>query len=152
MKICAPDERCTETVPDGTFRLADVRAGLYSLRISAPGLPAFQSEEVEVRAGLESKIEITLPSLEAVRQAITVSATEFVAPEEVKTSGFLIQQREIFKAAGVQQDVSRYVQVLPGVAIGTNDFRNDLIVRGGSPLENLFVVDNVEIPNPRFPF
>ena len=30
---------------------------------------------------------------------------------------------------------------------GTDDFRNDLIVRGGSPLENLFVVDNIEIPN-----
>ncbi|MEP6919317.1 MAG: hypothetical protein ABJC89_26985, partial [Acidobacteriota bacterium] len=28
-----------------------------------------------------------------------------------------------------------------------DDFRNDLIVRGGSPLENLFVVDNVEVPN-----
>jgi len=36
---------------------------------------------------------------------------------------------------------------LPGVVIGTNDFRNDIIVRGGSPLENLFLVDNVEIPN-----
>ena len=43
--------------------------------------------------------------------------------------------------------MSRYVQALPGVVIGTNDFRNDIIVRGGSPLENLFVVDNVEIPN-----
>ena len=36
------------------------------------------------------------------------------------------------------------MQTLP---VGTNDFRNDLIVRGGSPLENLFVVDNFEIPN-----
>ena len=43
--------------------------------------------------------------------------------------------------------MSRYVQTLPGVVIGTDDFRNDLIVRGGSPLENLYVVDNVEIPN-----
>ena len=34
----------------------------------------------------------------------------------------------------------------PGVVIGTDDFRNDLIVRGGSPLENLYIVDNVEIP------
>ena len=42
--------------------------------------------------------------------------------------------------------MSRYVQGLPGVVIGTNDFRNDIIVRGGSPRE-LFVVDNVEIPN-----
>ena len=36
---------------------------------------------------------------------------------------------------------------MPGVVIGSSDFRNDIIVRGGSPLENLFIVDNVEIPN-----
>ena len=28
-----------------------------------------------------------------------------------------------------------------GRVIGSNDFRNDIIVRGGSPLENLFVVE-----------
>ena len=39
------------------------------------------------------------------------------------------------------------MQTLPGVVIGANDFRNDLIVRGGSPLENLYIVDNVEVPN-----
>jgi hypothetical protein len=39
------------------------------------------------------------------------------------------------------------VQSLPGVVIGSDDFRNDLIVRGGSPLENLYIVDNIEIPN-----
>ena len=41
------------------------------------------------------------------------------------------------------QDAARYVQTLPGVVIGSNDFRNDIIVRGGSPLENLFIVDNM---------
>ena len=65
----------------------------------------------------------------------------------MKTSGFLVAPREILKSAAALQDVSRYVQGLPGVVIGTNDFRNDIIVRGGSPLENLFLVDNVEIPN-----
>jgi hypothetical protein len=68
-------------------------------------------------------------------------------PEEVKTSGRLIGREAIATGAGSLQDVSRYVQSLPGVAIGSNDFRNDLFVRGGSPLENLYIVDNIEIPN-----
>ena len=76
-----------------------------------------------------------------------MTAPAFQAPEAVKNSGFLVAPREILKSAAALQDVSRYVQGLPGVVIGTNDFRNDIIVRGGSPLENLFVVDNVEIPN-----
>ena len=44
--------------------------------------------------------------------------------------------------------MSRYVQGLPGVVSWHQRLpRNDIIVRGGSPLENLFLVDNVEIPN-----
>ena len=80
-------------------------------------------------------------------QSVTVTAPAFSAPQEFKNSAFLVQPREVLKSAGALQDVSRYVQTLPGVVTGTDDFRNDLIVRGGSPLENLYVVDNVEIPN-----
>lgn len=38
------------------------------------------------------------------------------------------------------------LQSAPGVAIG-NDQRNDIIVRGGSPAENLILIDGVEVPN-----
>jgi len=139
--------QCAVSGPDGRFSIPDVRAGSYRLEITpADGVP-IQSDPVEVRAGLEGRVEVTLPSLEGLTQSVTVTAPAFVAPEEIKTSSFLIQQTEILTSAAALQDVSRYVQNLPGVVIGTNDFRNDIIVRGGSPLENLFVVDNIEIPN-----
>ncbi|MBK7159623.1 MAG: TonB-dependent receptor plug domain-containing protein [Ignavibacteria bacterium] len=38
------------------------------------------------------------------------------------------------------------IQTIPGVSIG-NDQRNDIIVRGGSPAENLILIDGIEIPN-----
>ena len=113
----------------------------------APKLPPFVSGHVEVRAGFESRVEVSLPQFEAVTETVTVTAPSYTPPDEVKTSGFLLPARDIRSGAGALQDVSRYTQSLPGVAIGSNDFRNDLIVRGGSPLENLFVVDNIEIPN-----
>jgi hypothetical protein len=96
---------------------------------------------------VDVRVEVTLPPAASLQQAVTVTAPAFTAPEEVKTSGFLVAPREVLKSAAALQDVSRYLQSLPGVALGTNDFRNDIIVRGGSPLENLFIVDNVEIPN-----
>jgi hypothetical protein len=139
--------RCATTGAKGEFRITEVRAGSYQLQMTAPNQPPFLSPIVNIRAGLDGTVDVNLPAVDAVQQSVTVSDSVFVAPEEVKTSSFLVQRYEIFKAAGAQQDVSRYVQTLPGVGIGTNDFRNDLIVRGGSPLENLFVVDNVEIPN-----
>ena len=121
--------------------------GKVSAGDSAPRRPALHQRPVDVRAGLDGTVEITLPTVEDFQQTVTVTAPEFRAPEAVKNSGFLVAPREILKSAAALQDVSRYVQGLPGVVIGTNDFRNDIIVRGGSPLENLFVVDNVEIPN-----
>jgi hypothetical protein len=139
--------RCVTSAADGTFRLQDLRPGVYQLTVSVSATSDMTTAEVEVRAGREASIEIALPRLNALLQSVTVTDPVFIAPEEIKNSGFLIQSREILQSAGALQDVSRYVQSLPGVAIGADDFRNDIIVRGGSPLENLFIVDNVEVPN-----
>jgi hypothetical protein len=139
--------QCAVSQDDGRFRIPDVRTGAYRLEITPPGGAPIQSDPVTVRAGLEGRVEVTLPSLEGLTQTVTVTAPAFVAPEEIKNSAFLIQQTEILTSAAALQDVSRYVQTLPGVVIGTNDFRHDIIVRGGSQLENLFIVDNIEIPN-----
>ena len=147
-RVCALDTAsCATSDARGVFRIGDLRAGRYRLEIlPLEGLP-FTTDHVVVRAGLDGTVEITLPKVDDFQQTVTVTAPEFRAPEAVKNSGFLVAPREILKSAAALQDVSRYVQGLPGVVIGTNDFRNDIIVRGGSPLENLFVVDNVEIPN-----
>jgi hypothetical protein len=148
VRVCALDTpSCATSDARGAFRIGDVRAGSYPLEIlPLQGLP-FTSEPLDVRAGLDGSVEIVLPPVEDFQQTVTVTAPEFQAPDAVKNSGFLVAPREILKSAAALQDVSRYVQGLPGVVIGTNDFRNDIIVRGGSPLENLFVVDNVEVPN-----
>ncbi len=148
VRVCALDTAsCATSDARGAFRIGELRANAYRLEILPPeGLP-FTSDPVDVRAGLDGTVEITLPRVESLQQTVTVTAPAFEAPAEVKNSGFVVRPREVLKSAGALQDVSRYVQGLPGVAIGSNDFRNDIIVRGGSPLENLFVVDNVEIPN-----
>lgn len=148
VKVCLADgTRCATSGADGSFRITEIRPGEYTLQITPPNQPARASSMVEVRAGLEGRVDIALPALDGGTQSVTVTESAFIAPEEVKNSNFLVQRLEISKTAGSLQDVSRYVQTLPGVAIGSNDFRNDIIVRGGSPLENLFVVDNIEIPN-----
>jgi hypothetical protein len=139
--------RCVLTDDGGRFRITDVRPGAYSVELTPPGGSRVITGTVGVRAGLDTQVALSLPASNALQERITITASAFVAAEEVKTSGYLIQRRELQASAGALQDVSRYVQALPGVALGADDFRNDLVVRGGSPLENLFIVDNIEIPN-----
>ncbi len=145
--VCAPAvSQCVVTDAAGAFALT-LRPGPYALEIAAPGRLLVVSSDMQVRAGLDNVVEIRLPEAQPFEQTVSVTAPALVAPEEVRTSGFVIAAQEVAGSAGALQDVARYVQSLPGVAIGTDDFRNDLIVRGGSPLENLYIFDNVEIPN-----
>jgi hypothetical protein len=148
IRVCLLDaERCVVSGADGAFRIDSLRPGEYRLLIESPPRPPIVSEPITARAGLEASVQVALPAFAAIEQSVTVTAPAFAVPDEVKTSAILVTPEEVFKSAGALQDVSRYVQTLPGVAIGSDDFRNDIIVRGGSPLENLFIVDNVEIPN-----
>ncbi len=138
---CLPSDRF------GRFGTLDARPGRVALEVKVESGQALLAGEVDVRAGQTSEVELELPEVAVVESRVTVSASELVAPDEVVTSGVRVRRLEIEKSAGTLQDVSRYVSTLPGVVTGSADFRNDLIVRGGSPLENLFVVDNIEIPN-----
>ena len=146
--VClAGTTQCVVTDERGAFRLPNLRSGEYALEVTTPGETAMPVGRVEVRAGVDQRLEITLPARSRLETTVTVTAPSVTAPTEVKTSVQLIGSQEIFRAAGALQDVSRYLQTLPGVVIGSDDFRNDIIVRGGSPLENLFIIDNVEVPN-----
>ena len=65
---------------------------------------------------------------------ITPLATQKLTAEEIKSN------------PGGNFDVSKVIQVLPGVAGGTTPNRNDIIVRGGGPSENVYYLDGIEIP------
>ncbi len=145
--LLAPQPRCADTDAGGRFRISEVRTGTYPLQVrSSPGI-AHSASSVEVRAGVEVELQITVPAMGTVHQTVEVKGSVDVVPEEVKTSGHLIAAHDVQKDASAMKDVARYVQTLPGAVFGGDDFRNDIVVRGGSPLENLYIVDNIEVPN-----
>ncbi len=54
---------------------------------------------------------------------------------------------EIQSSAGTYGDFSRYLLMMPGVSGSANsDSMNDILVRGGHPSENLYVIDGFETP------
>jgi outer membrane receptor for ferrienterochelin and colicin len=54
---------------------------------------------------------------------------------------------EIRRFPGGFEDIVRTVATLPGVAVVNEGGRNDLLVRGGGPSENLYLINNIEVPN-----
>lgn len=80
-----------------------------------------------------------------VRINVTPDATQWLSSGN---DGFTqtFRGRAIETSAGTYGDPSRFLQTVAGVVSG-DDQRNDFIVRGGNPAENLFVVDNIEVPS-----
>ncbi len=62
VRVCALDTAaCVTSDAQGAFRIGELRAGSYGLEIfPLDGLP-FTSDAVDVRAGLDGAVEITLP-------------------------------------------------------------------------------------------
>jgi len=63
------------------------------------------------------------------------------SPEPLQAGG-----EDVLSTAGTYGDISRYLQVFPGV-VPSSDLSNQILVRGGHPMENLFFVDGIEVPN-----
>ena len=137
----------TVTGDDGRFRLADLQAGLHRVQVVLIGYESAILHDVVVRPSRVTPLAVALDaSGPTVREVVEVTADYFSAEEEAAVGAVRFSVEEIRRAPGSAGDVSRMLQVLPGVGMAT-DQRNDLIVRGGSPGEHLTVVDNIEIPN-----
>jgi hypothetical protein len=134
----------TTTNQFGKFKFSNIEFGTYSLKFSALGYVPFIIDNIIVSSGMpaivNAKLELTATD------EIIVEADRFLKPDDMSTSFKNLQFEEIRRNPGGFEDIGRVVQGLPGVSF-VNDGRNDLIVRGGSPSENLFLIDNSPIRN-----
>lgn len=138
--------RGTYTNSQGKFQIKDLAPGTYSLRFSSVGFETFVKSNVYVTNVKPTFIEIELTEKVINIEGLEVRGKYFERFVETTTSTSTFSAEEIRRAPGVQEDIIRATALLPGVAV-TSVGRNDLIVRGGAPFENLFIIDNIEVPN-----
>ena len=82
-----------------------------------------------------------------VTDTIDVNSNLFKRNSSVNTGYTNVVFEEIHKTPGALEDVIKYFVSSIGVSVG-NDLNNLLLVRGGSPIENLTVIDGIEVQNP----
>ena len=131
---------------DGNFIFTGLQPGFVSLAVSAVGYETRVTEDFQVTNSKTFFIDIPMTPKEFELQEVIIKASPFVKKEESPVSLQTLQISEIEKNPGGNRDISRVIQILPGVA-STPAFRNDIIVRGGGPSENVFYLDEIEIPN-----
>ncbi len=139
-------ERTAVTDLDGFYFLENLKPGLYNIEITLLGYEPRTFFEIQVSQNKPAKVDVKLNAFNFKLNEVLVSAQQrFDRNPESPVSLQNIGINEIQRNPGGNQDISRVIQSLPGVA-STASFRNDLIIRGGAPNENRFYLDGIEIP------
>jgi len=142
------------TVSDslGRFRITGITPKTYTLRISSIGFTELVLYNTVITVGNELNLTLQLETLATKLAEVTVSSgrkTAIAASLETPLSVQKLTTEEIRSNPGGNFDVSRVIQALPGVggtAGSVGGYRNDIIIRGGAPNENVYYLDGIEIP------
>jgi len=140
----------TTTNENGQFRLTDIGVGRHSLRISYVGYKEAFVNNILLNVGKEVVIEVQLEESVMLQDEVVVTASANKSEPinnmaVVSARGFTVE--ETSRYAGSRNDVARMASNYAGV-VGSNDARNDIIIRGNSPMGLLWQLEGVPIPNP----
>ncbi len=142
----AGSRRSAQTDSAGCYRFDSLPSAAYTLRFSRGGYDSLVVNDVYVSGDAEKRCDAELSPRSARVDRMVVRGTSFRRPPDMTSSTKVISADELLRAPGALEDVQRVVTMLPSVTSG-GDNTNEIVVRGGVPGENLFLLDNIEIPN-----
>ncbi len=133
----------------GRFRFEGIASGRYNFQASYLGYNVFSLRNLEVTSGKEVVLQIKMEeSVHAIDEVIISSVRKEETINEMSSvSTRIFSAEETQRYAGSRSDIARMAANFAGVQ-GSDDSRNDIVVRGNSPLGVLWRVDDVDIPNP----
>ena len=134
----------TATNTDGYFALIDVPADSAVIVISYLG---YVTAEISLWApGIDGPIDVRLQPRTSMMDEVTVVSEKYsIMKTAERISQITISPRELASLPSLGEvDIFRSLQLLPGVS-GTNESSSGLYVRGGTPDQNLVLLDGMTI-------
>lgn len=136
------------TDESGYFTISKVPQGNYTIQVTSVGFDTLRIL-IQVNAGeivykklalVKATYEISGATISAQRQNSYLDPTTSVVKITPKSMNRL-------PTIGGQADFAQYLQVVPGVVF-TGDQGGQLYIRGGTPVQNLVLLDGMTIYNP----
>ncbi|MEN8927473.1 MAG: carboxypeptidase-like regulatory domain-containing protein [Flavobacteriales bacterium] len=132
---------------DGNYRIEGVSLGRHNIKISYIG---YYSKVIPVIVNAGKEIILNVELEESFQTLKTVEITDDnggIKNDMALASVTSFSVEETKKYAGSRDDPARMASNFAGVQ-GADDSRNDIVVRGNSPLGVLWRVEGIDIPNP----
>lgn len=130
---------------DGHHEFAEVSPGEYVLEVSYIGHDTYR-ETVRLEAGRHVQRVVLAESAEELDEVV-VEAERRIARRQAGLQTAEAADLERIPTPGPGGDLASYLQTIPGVVTG-GDRGGEFHVRGGTPSQNLVLVDNIPILKP----
>jgi hypothetical protein len=131
---------------DGDYIISNIPVGTYVVQAALIGYDYDVKNDVVIDPTKPLELNFALKENPLDYGKIVITPDYFTKSSDFELSTQVQSNEEIRRLPGGFEDVVRAVSILPGVAQAQNG-RNDLIIRGGAPSENLYVVENLESSN-----
>ncbi|MCB9231891.1 MAG: TonB-dependent receptor [Bacteroidia bacterium] len=137
------------TDEEGRFSIAKVPIGRYTIRVTYLGYEELSMRNILVSSGKEVVLNLELQEKIILGDTVQIVAAKRTEAQNematVSTRPFTIEETRRY--AGSLNDPARMARNFAGVN-GANDSRNDIIIRGNSPMGVLWRLEGIDIPNP----
>lgn len=140
-------EKQATTDSSGRYFFTGLVPKTYNLTASFVGYSPFTFYNIVIRS--EGNIDVNFELVPETRTLteVVLRPNPFRKPLNTPLSVQKLSQEEIAAYPGGNNDIAKVVQSFPGVSGSVGGFRNDVIIRGGAPNENVYYLDGIEIPN-----
>lgn len=133
---------------EGKFVIENVPIGKYQLEVQYSSYDT-RSVTIEVNSGKETIVNIPMSERVILKEEVKITGRKKgeVINELATVSAQQFSVAETDRYAGSRGDPARMASNFAGVQ-GADDSRNDIIIRGNSPLGVVYKIEGVDIPNP----
>ncbi len=139
----------TQTDNSGNYLLTDMAPDRYEIKVSFSGYKEVIIPNVIVTSGKEVILDITMEDEFNKLNEVVVKASNKAGTINKLTSvsARTFSMEEVNRFAGGRSDVARLAANFAGVST-PDDSRNDIVIRGNSPVGVLWRIDGMNVTNP----
>lgn len=134
----------------GIFSIDKIKGGSYTVLAVYYGYDTLR-QTVSVQEGKVTTVSFPLQLREVFTEAVEISAegeSGKIETKEVKIASIQVTPKQISLIPSIgTPDLAQYLQVLPGVVF-TGDQGGQLYIRGGTPIQNMTLLDGMIIYAP----
>jgi hypothetical protein len=133
---------------NGYFTISQIPPGNYTILITYIGFDTLR-QKVSLKKGdiFSKKFYLNKGAYELIGATISAEKQTRQSDPSISVTKISTKQMNRIPTIGGQADIAQYLQVVPGVVF-TGDQGGQLYIRGGTPVQNLVLLDGMIVYNP----